>query len=230
MTETDQEVQAAEAVDFGLRPGMTVEVLTTAGRLALLGKVESFSDGAVLIRDAKGNELPRITYNEELRLRFSRGEDTTLIQGKICGSSQEIWKLDRLESKSFKEQRAFFRQGISTSIQAECFRHPIWGITEERGEPCRVLDVSAGGLLFSSKEIYGLGDILTIAGIRLVESMPPFRFNCLVRRVGVPERGGVIRYGCQFESIPPKEQDRLLQAIFTVQREEIRSQKKRDQL
>ena len=59
--------------------------------------------------------------------------------------------------------------------------------------------------------------------------MPAFRFVCLVRRVGKPERGA-ISYGCQFESMPPKEQDRLLRAIFIVQREEIRSQKERDKL
>ena len=40
----------------------------------------------------------------------------------------------------------------------------------------------------------------------------------------------MIRYGCKFESLPPKEQDRLLRAIFVVQREEIRSQKERDEL
>ena len=42
----------------------------------------------------------------------------------------------------------------------------------------------------------------------LAEGLEPFSFSCQVRRVGKPDMG-VIRYGCQFEALPPKEQDRL---------------------
>jgi c-di-GMP-binding flagellar brake protein YcgR len=63
-----------------------------------------------------------------------------------------------------------------------------------------------------------------------VDPEDPFAFRCLVRRVGDAEEDGSIRYGCQFESIAPREQDRLLSAIFTLQREEIRRQKEREEL
>ncbi|MDE6589837.1 MAG: PilZ domain-containing protein [Oscillospiraceae bacterium] len=218
MTETP------EGIDFGLRPGMTVEVLTPTNQSVFLGRVEGFQDGAVTLRDSKGNELPRVVYNQDMKLRYAKGDDTAIIQGKICGSTGQIWKLDRLTSKVFKEQRAFFRQGISTNIQAECFRCSLKGEPEEKGSPCKILDVSAGGLMFASGEEYKQGERLLLSGIRLAESMPPFNFRCQVRRVG-PEEEGIIRYGCQFEAMPPKEDDRLLRAIFIVQREEMRSRK-----
>lgn len=218
MTETPEEV------DFGLRPGMTVEVLTPTNRSVFLGKVESIQDGAVTLRDSKGNELPRVVFNQDMKLRYAKGDDTAIIQGKICGSTGQIWKLDRLTSKVFKEQRAFFRQGISTSIQAECFRRTLKGDPVGKGIPCKILDVSAGGLMFASSEEYRQGERLALSGIQLAESMPPFNFKCQVRRVGQAEEG-IIRYGCQFEAMPPREEDRLLRAIFIVQREEMRNQK-----
>ena len=70
---------------------------------------------------------------------------------------------------------------------------------------------------------------LSITGIYLAEGLEPFSFSCQVRRAGERDMG-VARYGCQFESLSPKEQDRLLRAIFIVQREEIRNQKDRDEI
>lgn len=226
MTETPKAVRAS---DLGIRPGMTVEVLTMEGRPVFVGKVESCQDGAVTLRDAKGNDLPRVLYNRELKLRYAQGEDTTLIHGKICGSTDQIWKLDRLESRRFKDQRAFFRQRVSTSVQAKCFRRSSRGVISKEGISCEVLDVSAGGLLLSCSGVFEAGERLTLVGVRLAASMDAFNFNCVVRRAGKAEQG-VTRYGCQFEALSDKEQDSLLRAIFIVQREEIRSQKDRARL
>ena len=92
--------------------------------------------------------------------------------------------------------------------------------------PCTVLDVSAGGILIASQEEYQQGDRLSILGVRLTRTEDAFNFNCYVRRVGGREMG-FIRYGCQFETLSSREQDRLLRAIFTVQREEIRRQREK---
>ncbi len=222
---------AQEAVqeDFDFRRGMTVEVLTMENRLTFVGKVESYHNGAIVIREAKGNELPPVLYNKEIKLRFFRERSNLVIHGKICGSTNLIWKLDRLESKFSKEQRAFFRQRISPNTGGTCAKRARQGHPGSKPMPCMVVDISAGGVLISSQEEYEVDDRLTITGVQLTPGMDPFSFNCLVRRAG--ERSeGMIRYGCKFESLPPKEQDRLLRAIFVVQREEIRSQKERDEL
>lgn len=220
MTETP-EGRGADPAELGLREGMTVEVLTKENFVAFVGKVVSIQDCTVTLRDSRENDLPQVTFNQEMKLRFLQNGETTMVQGKICGSNVEVWKLDRLVTMFTKENRASFRQGISTSIQAKCRPQ---GAAEKENAPCQVLDVSAGGLMFSSKEKYEVGQRLTLTGIRLVERMDPFKFNCQVRRAGTPEEG-VVRYGCQFEPLTPKEEDRLLQAIFAVQREEIRLQK-----
>lgn len=221
MTRTPQK---SWILDPGLSPGMAVEVLNLQNRLIRMTRVESCQNGAVILRDARGDDLPRMVYNQELKLRFFQGADSTLLQGKICGSTDQIWKVDRLERKFSKEQRAFFRQRINTSVLGKCYRRTSRGTVLKEGSPCRVLDVSAGGLLLASLESFVLGERLIVTEVQLTKAIAPFTFQCQVRRAGGRE-GGLIRYGCQFEALHPKEQDRLLEAIFTVQREEIRRQK-----
>ena len=231
MNETPQTVQDEEVVipsDFGLRPGTTVEVLTMENRLTFVGKVENFRNGAVVLREAKGDELPPVMYNKEVKLRFFGGTGNVVLCGKVCGSTSLIWKIDSLESKFIKEQRAFFRQRISPNTEGLCSRRAYGGARATRPAPCQVLDISAGGLLISGHEEYQENDRLSISGVRLAGTADPFSFTCRVRRVSEMETG--FRYGCQFESLAPKEQDRLLRAIFAVQREEIRNQKEREGL
>lgn len=216
--------QRDQSVDFGLRPGMAVEVLNAENRPIRVTRVESCNSGAVILRDAKGDSLPRVVYNQEVKLRFFRDGDSSMLQGKVCGSTEQIWKIDRLEQKFAREQRAFFRQQISTSVLCKCHRRTSRGAVSKEGYFGRVLDVSAGGLMLLSSEHYAKGDRLAIVGIELTKTMAPFNFYCQVRRAS-PPKDGLIRYGCQFEALHPKEQDRLLQAIFAMQREEIRRQK-----
>ena len=233
MTDTDmpQDERWADPVELGLRPDMLVEVMTEDNYLAFLGRVDSIRDGAVILRDKRGDELPQVMYNREMRLSFKRDGETTMLRGKICGCSDEIWKLDQLESMFTRDQRSAFRQSISTNIRAQCHRCSWKGEPEKEGTDCQVIDVSSGGLMFSSRESYESGDRLALKGVRLTESMDPFNFNCQVRRVGSPEEDGVTRrYGCQFESMSGREQDRLLRAIFTIQREEIRVHKEKGKL
>lgn len=214
---------------FGLRLGTTVEVLTLENRLTFVGRVDRLKGEAVYIRESTGGELPPVLYNKEIKLRFFREPHNFVLHGKICGSTNLIWKLDRLESKFSKEQRAFFRQRISPNTAASCAKRAVNGRPGTKPAPCHVMDISAGGILLTSAETYEVGDRLSVTGIRLARGVDPFSFNCQIRRAGERDMG-IIRYGCQFEAISPKEQDRLLRAIFIVQREEIRNQKERDDL
>ena len=228
MTDMPQGAQWMEPAELGLRPGMTVEVLTPENRLVFLGKVEAIKDGSVTVRDNRWNEVPQVTYNREMRLSFKHDGDTTMVRGKICGCSDEIWKLDQLESMFTKDQRTAFRQSISTSIPAKCYRRTLRGDPEKDGIDCNVVDVSSGGLMFSSLGTFETGDRLVLMNVRLTESMEPFSFSCQVRREVRTEDG--IRYGCQFERMSDRDRDRLLQAIFIIQREEIRIQKEKGRI
>ena len=209
-----------------LQIGMVAEVMTPENRLIYVGRVEKIQNGGVYIREASGDTLPMVLVNKPVKVRFYREEDNIVLHGKVCGSTIKMWKVDRLESAFAKEKRAFFRQSISVNVQARCGKRLNRGGPPSVFFPCQVLDISAGGMLISCAEVYIEGDRLVITEVPLVSDAPAFTFNCQIQRAGEWQKG-VNRYGCRFESLSPRDQDRLLQAIFTIQREEIRKRKAR---
>ena len=209
---------------FGLAPGMVTEVMTLENRLIFVGKVSKVGDGSVYVREANDDELPMVLVNKELKIRFFREEDNVVLQGKVCGSTMRMWKVDRLQSAFTKEHRAFFRQSISVAVAAQCGKRTTRGGRPNVMFPCQVLDISAGGMLLSCGEVYAEGNYLLVTDVGLLADEPPFSFNCVVRRSGEWKKG-VTRYGCQFVALSAKDQDSLLRAIFTIQREEIRKRK-----
>lgn len=226
VAQISQAVEERPTDEFDIHAGMRVDVLTLQNRLTFIGKVDSYRGGALVIRDARDYDLPPVLYNKEIRLRFARDKNSLVLHGRICGSSSQIWKIDRLESKFTKEQRVYFRQRLSTNPPATCYRRSAPGSPGTKPARCEILDISAGGVLIRCREKYEVGDHLMVNGISITDKEESFNFVCQVRRVGeVVET--YISYGCQFETLSSREQDRLLRAIFTVQREEIRRQREK---
>ena len=136
-TDMPQVTQWADPADLGLCPDMLVEVMPSDNDLAFLGKVDSIRDGAVILRDKRGDELPQVMYNREMRLSFKLDGETTMLRGKICGCSSEIWKLDQLERMFTKDQRSSFRQSISTSVHAKCHSVRAGASRKRKGSTAR---------------------------------------------------------------------------------------------
>lgn len=223
-SQTGQAIPLEQMLGSGGRRGAAVEVMTPENRLLFVGRIEATQEGAVCIRDTNDDTLPMVLVNKDLKLRFFTDQGSVVLQGKVCGSTMRMWKVDRLRSAFTHEHRAFFRQSISVEVMAQCGKRLARGGPPNVLFPCQVLDISAGGMLLGSKELYAEGDLLLVTDIPLLADAPTFSFNCLVRRSGVWNKG-VIRYGCQFVALTARDQDRLLQAIFAIQREEIRKRK-----
>lgn len=209
-----------------LYPGMMVEVMNRVNNLIFVGKIEQYEAGAVVIRESSGQDVPPVLYNNEIKMRFYMGPRTMVLYGQICGSSREIWKVDRLHKAFDQEKRAFFHQRVSLDTQAVCIRQGGGGKPSPGAQKCQILDVSAGGLLLQSRGEFFLGDRLSVAAVVIVPEEKPFAFTCLVQRV-TKEDWGQFLYGCQLDAQPEKEQDRLLRAIFIAQRRDIQLQKEK---
>lgn len=223
-SQTGRALPLEQLLGSGGRQGAAVEVTTPENRLLFVGKIEAVQEGAVCVRDINDDTLPMVLINKDLKLRFFTDEGSVVLQGKVCGSTMRMWKVDRLRSAFTKENRAFFRQSISVEIMAQCGKYTARGEAPKVLFPCQVLDISAGGMLLSCKELYSEGDWLLVTDIPLLADAPAFSFKCVIRRSG-EWRKGVTRYGCQFMALSARDQDRLLQAIFAIQREEIRKRK-----
>lgn len=212
-----------ETAALALKPGMTVEVLTMENKAVFSGKVEGYDGKILSVRDARGRDLPVGVYGRQMKLRFERSEDNLMICGKICRSSIDLWNFDELEEQFVAPRRSSFRQHIDVEAEVTCTRRGGAEPELRRGvgwSPCRITDVSGGGLRLSSREPFREGDMLSVRGARLVSTGPVFAFSCQVRRSVTAENGATL-CGCELGSMPAKEQSQLEEAIFTLQREEI---------
>lgn len=205
-----------------IQPGNMVEVLTEDNRLELLGRVMNYTGDMITIQEAQGQDLLPVLYNRDVKMRITQNGVSCIILGKICGSTNKFWKIDRLQKTAVSEKREFFRQVVRTGAKAQCLKRSARAPRLSRGvnpSPCSVLDISAGGILIRSSEPFQLGDCLQVTDVRIGDERP-FRFICYVQRVE-NELGRGAQFGCQFEPMDQREEDRLLRAIFSIQRKEI---------
>ncbi len=221
--------------DMGLYVGMSLEVLTENNSLTFWGRISKIEDNSIHIIDVTGDELPPALFNQVLKLRgFMKNMTAILIRGQICGSSPEVWRVDRLEAIQIEEHRAYFRQRIDGNATVMRINHTLPPgeaaiVNRNRGPsglPCSILDVSAGGLLIQCKERYQVDDSLFLIDAVIVPEVPPFSFACRIRRAKENQKGYL--YGCEFQDLSQKEEDRLLQAIFSAQRRELAIQRTRE--
>lgn len=211
-----------------IQVGNMVEVLTEDNRLELLARVVNYTGDIISIQDAQGRELPSVLYNRDVKLRISQNGVSGIILGKICGSTKNFWKIDRLQKTTVAEKREYFRQAARLKARVKCLKRSAQAPRLSRGvdfTSCSVLDISAGGILIRSSEPFQPGDYLLISDLRIGEEQP-FRLTCYVQRVE-NKLGRDAQFGCQFEPLDQREEDRLLRAIFSIQRQEI--QKSRGQ-
>ena len=198
--------------------GRTVEVLTTENKLTFMGKIMDF-DGTVLsIEDTTGRPTPSVLYNQEIKLRvFKAGGVPVIVYGQICGSTEQFWKLDRLESLPVSEKREHFRHGVFTTARLKK------GAGQGSGDiNCQVMDVSAGGVLVRCREPLSEGEHITLTDLKVVDNMEPFSFTCVIRRVRKDEETNDFLCGCQFEGLSSREEDRILKAILIDQRNNLK--------
>lgn len=215
---------------LGIHPGLAVEVLTLDNNVTFQGRMEKVWDRALQISDPTGGELPPVLLNREVKLRCSpRETQVVILRGQICGSTRWMWKVDRLKIMHLQEHRGYFRQRVQVDTQVTC---------GERQAQCQIMDISAGGMMLKSKrpipaddvmiqsrERFEVGDLLSVADARILPEELPFSFQCRVVREEKMDNRFV--YGCQFEGLATREQDRLIRAIFTTQRKERLARQKR---
>lgn len=206
-----------------LQLGMSLEVLTETGRTMFLARIEEISENSLMLVNASGGQVPPVVYNSVVQLRVIRQDmKTVLLQGIIKGSSSRFWLIEDVRGY-VRPGRALFRQPVSVKAAVACvnstYAPDILSGSNENFVSCSVLDVSGSGLRLLSSERYQSGDWLNIKDLRLAPAKGDFSLVCRVLRVEQTKRGTYI-YGCHFENMSQREQDRLIEAIFVLQRQD----------
>lgn len=201
----------------GLHSGMLAQVLSMDDRRLFTAVVEVRGRDMLQLRDEAGDPVPMVEYNTKIKLRlFRQNEWTMALRGQVCGSTEDFWRIDRLEKLQMTEKREYFRQKAQVEGQ-------VWSQRSTVPARCQVLDVSAGGILIRCQESFLVGQIIRLNDVCLAAAEDPFRFNCRIVRAVV--NGSYVNYGCQFEGLSAKEEDRLMRAILSLQRKSLQSRR-----
>ena len=210
----DDKVQPPE-----LYNGMRVEVLTPDNHLLFVGRLKIFGAGVLEVRSETVRQLPLALYKQEVKLRgFQRNSQAFTLNGAICRSTAEFWHIEDLKFLQSRDSRSFYRQ--DTDMSAKIVVNARYG---DSGRPeCKILDISGGGVRIASKHEMKSGDTFVLEA-PLVPDDDIFSITCEILRA-VPRRRD-FEYGCEFRSIPQKDQERLLQAIFSIQRKMLQSRR-----
>lgn len=204
-----------------LYSGMRVEVLTPENHLLFVGRLELLGGGVLELRRDTDDPLPQVIYNSKVKLRgFQKDSQAFSLNGTVGKTSADFWQVEKLEILQSQDSRNFFRQ--STDVEAQVMPSGRYrGV--DQGAECKVLDVSAGGVRIQTKSVFEKGDFFQLEASFLPEE-EPFSVTCRVLRAA--ERGeGKFEYGCEFQAMSEREQQRLLRAIFTMQRRMLQSRR-----
>lgn len=213
-----------------LREGQTCEVMTPKNDLIFLGKIHLTERRALVeVTQATGLPVPPVLYNTRLKLKlYFSSADIRILEAFVCGSTRYFWRLDHLRPLHARELRENFRQQVSA--EGKLRRIQRGGRTEEGGQdggdeprPCKLVDLSLGGANLRCKVRYAVGDWLEITDV-VLSGQRPFSFTgqvCWFQE----NSPGELAYGFRFVDMDIREQDRLLQTIFELQRKELKSRK-----
>ena len=214
-----------------MRDGQTCEVLSEKNDLIFVGKLHlTDRQTAVEVTEASGGVVPPVYFNTKFKIKlYFSGLGTRLIEGTICGNTRYFWRMDNLCSLHRHEARQSFRQRAPAKAKVFCVSsiYAPGFVPARKANPtvdCQIEDLSLGGILIRCKEHYDVGEWLFVKDVVFLEK-EHFVFSVQIRWSRMDGRRDYL-YGCKFADLTAREQDRLFQTIFELQRKEVQSKRR----
>ena len=171
------------------------------------------------------NELPSIPYNLLVKIEIYNTQiGFKVLIGRVYLSSPKLARVIDLNEATNDERREYFRISTrDTGVIYTCMRgDDILDMEEEstdyNGLKVHLVDISLGGLMFRSREIFKIKDRFNIVIPAMGDSM---LFTCEVRR-SVDRPDGEFGYGCEFMEMATKQEDLLYRYILKRQSDQLR--------
>lgn len=205
-----------ETVDTVERPkiysGMRLEVTTLSDRMLFIAKLQGLRGGRAELYQYSETTLSKDI--EPLRVKIRGYNDyekkAVYMEGTITPQDQNIWHVEDLTVKDVVNDRAFFRLATDIDATLTMFDGPAAG-----EHPCRLLNISIGGVCISSGYQYDVDDSFLLR-VRLLEDRPYSALYCRVLRV-IEKDTSRFEYGCKFVQLSEADQDQIAENIFAAQ-------------
>lgn len=213
LKESPAAVPAGEPDNLSVYSHMRVEVTSPSGQLLFVAKLMNPRGSTAELHQYSESALPEDT--EPLRVHIRGYQDhlkkAVYMEGAISPMPKHIWQVEELTVARIGNDRAFFR--LDTNIEASVTKFSGIGAGER---PCRLLNISVGGARISAEQRYWEGDKLLL-NVRLFEDRDTSVMYCQVLRV-IEKENAPYEYGCRFLELTEKDQEKIIQNIFALQR------------
>lgn len=200
--------------------GASCEVLKLDNKLLFAGAIRAYNDAdeELTVSLRKGMETTQgIIYHTPVKLHVQTKQSSgnvLLLYGLVTRCAADFWKIALKHTFSCTERRSSFRQPIAVSAM-------ISRVADADAVEvlCKTLDVSLTGLRFSTHETYERGEHLIVSSLQLSPGGWPHTFTCTVQRIQQLDFGQtpLFAYGCSFDQITERQEDRLFQDLFALQ-------------
>lgn len=194
--------------------GMQAEVTDLEGRSLFTAKllgVEEDHGSLHLLGDAAFYRDTEEPLPVRLRGYSGRKSKAAYLEGEIHPTEDtKIWRVEKLTLSRLENDRSYFRMDVAMDAALIPVGRP--GASEE---PCRLVDLSIGGVRIASPRQFQTGERLLIS-VALTPSGPPSTILCQILRVVGQETD--YEYGCRFLELNKADEDRIVQIIFDLQR------------
>lgn len=199
------------------------EVYSTDNHLLFLGEITDYSDknDEIRLENYRGKEIPWNILSVDMTIRVfvytkSGRSFIHIVEGNIALLMRTYLLLEVKSILSKGEGRKNFRQGVNSYAKVALSYNPA------NEQICRVIDVSLTGcaLAVKDQEEYEVGEEITVSDMQLRKGSVSHCFQCEIVRKK-PLESGEIFYGCKFQHISVKAEDKLIQDIFALQAEDL---------
>lgn len=204
----ERAAELARNEDLEVYSGMRVEVTTDDGRMFLAAELTDLrGDRVRLIPRIDGSLLTKGDGPVPVTIRgFSSKENRAVVmKARIRLSPSGSWQAERLALVKRGDNRASVRVSVDTD-----------GFLSFEGlqEPCRVVNMSTGGVCVGTPVRHNVGEKLTL-WLTLPVRSGTLTLPCQILRIN-ERRHGYFEYGCKFLEMPEEQENRLTRSIFEL--------------
>ncbi len=204
----------AETPCLEMYAGMRVEVTDQEGRLLFIAKLLGLQETSAQLHQLTKTFLSR-EMEEPLAVQIrgysDRDSKAVYLKGSILAAADDqVWTVEELKLVKLENDRAFFRMDVDMDAGIT----PVGRIGAQE-EPCKLLNISVGGVRIGSANQHHSGDKFLLS-MNLTPEKGPSTVLCQVLRT--IEHDDSYEYGCQFIELSEADQDKIMQIIFNLQR------------